>query len=58
MPPLKSRFRPDLFETRTDAWRSAGLGDEVALRINATPMRPQDGSELAEQVLDALRPGG
>ena len=58
MPPLKSGFRPDLFETRTDAWRSAGLGDEVALRINATPMRPQDGSELAEQVLDALRPGG
>ena len=30
----------------------------IALRINATPMRPQDGSELAEQVLDALRPGG
>ena len=29
MPPLKSRFRPDLFETRTDVWRSAGLGDEV-----------------------------
>ena len=29
MPPLKSRFRPDLFETRTDVWRSAGLGDEL-----------------------------
>src|SRR5262245_47706289 len=27
--PLRRRFRPDLFETRTDAWQSAGLGEEL-----------------------------
>jgi len=25
------------------------------LRVNATPLRPEDGSQLAEEVLDALR---
>src|SRR5262245_43389130 len=29
MPPVRRRFRPDLFETRTDAWHSAGLADEL-----------------------------
>jgi small conductance mechanosensitive channel len=33
--------------------------DGVALRITATPVRPDDGSQLAEEVLTALRvPGG
>lgn len=27
----------------------------VVLRVNATPLRPDDGSQLAEEVLDALR---
>jgi small-conductance mechanosensitive channel len=29
--------------------------DGVVLRISATPLRPDDGSQLAEEVLDALR---
>ncbi len=29
MLPFRRRFRPDLFETRTDAWNSAGLGEEL-----------------------------
>jgi small conductance mechanosensitive channel len=28
--------------------------DGIVLRVNATPLRPQDGSELADQVLEAL----
>lgn len=33
------------------------LDDEgVVLRITSTPLRPEDGSRLAEEVLDALRP--
>ena len=27
----------------------------VVLRVNATPLRPEDGSQLAEEVLEALR---
>lgn len=30
-------------------------GDGVVLRISATPLRPGDGSQLAEEVLEALR---
>ena len=30
-------------------------GDGVVLRVNATPLRPEDGSQLAEEVLEALR---
>jgi small conductance mechanosensitive channel len=29
--------------------------DTVVLRVNATPLRPEDGSQLAEEVLGALR---
>ncbi len=29
MHPFRRRIRPDLFETRTDAWNSAGLGEEL-----------------------------
>jgi hypothetical protein len=29
--------------------------DGIVLRISATPLRPGDGSELAEEVLEALR---
>jgi hypothetical protein len=29
--------------------------DGVVLRINATPLQPDDGSQLAEEVLQALR---
>jgi small conductance mechanosensitive channel len=29
MPPVRQRLREDLFQTRTDVWRSAGLGEEV-----------------------------
>ncbi|MFL5897936.1 MAG: mechanosensitive ion channel family protein [Solirubrobacterales bacterium] len=29
--------------------------DGVVFRVNATPLRPEDGSQLAEQVLEALR---
>jgi small-conductance mechanosensitive channel len=29
--------------------------DGVVLRVNATPLRPEDGSQLAEEVLQALR---
>ena len=31
--------------------------DGVVLRINATPLRPEDGSQLADEVLEALRNG-
>lgn len=30
--------------------------DGVVLRVTSTPLRPEDGSRLAEEVLDALRP--
>ena len=35
MPPLRRRLPPELFETRTHAWRSAGLSEE--LETSATP---------------------
>lgn len=31
--------------------------DGVVLRVTATPLRPEDGSQLAEEVLEALREG-
>jgi small conductance mechanosensitive channel len=30
-------------------------GDDVVFRVSATPLRPEDGSQLAEEVLEALR---
>jgi small conductance mechanosensitive channel len=30
-------------------------GDNVVFRVSATPLRPEDGSQLAEEVLEALR---
>jgi small-conductance mechanosensitive channel len=30
----------------------------VVLRVSATPLRPEDGSQLAEEVLGALKPAG
>jgi hypothetical protein len=30
--------------------------DGVVLRVSATPLRPDDGSQLAEEVLAALKP--
>ena len=32
MPPLRRRLPPELFETRTDAWHSAGLAEELEPR--------------------------
>lgn len=37
MPPLRRRLPPDLFETRTHAWQSAGLSEE--LEPQAAPRR-------------------
>jgi hypothetical protein len=30
--------------------------ESVVLRVSATPLRPDDGSQLAEEVLAALKP--
>ncbi|HUC08355.1 MAG TPA: mechanosensitive ion channel family protein [Solirubrobacterales bacterium] len=32
--------------------------ESVVLRVSATPVRPEDGSQLAEEVLGALKPAG
>jgi small conductance mechanosensitive channel len=32
--------------------------ESVVLRVSATPLRPEDGSQLAEEVLGALKPAG
>lgn len=45
---VPTRYRPSVSLEEVDP-------DGVVLRINATPLRPEDGSQLAEEVLDALR---
>ncbi|MGN6215691.1 MAG: hypothetical protein ACTHN7_01865, partial [Solirubrobacterales bacterium] len=45
---VPTRYKPSVSLEELD-------GDEVILRVNATPLRPEDGSQLAEEVLRALR---
>jgi small-conductance mechanosensitive channel len=49
MPPVRRRLRDDLFQTRTDVWRSAGLGEEV----EALAARPRKGLLLLTLILIA-----
>jgi small conductance mechanosensitive channel len=45
---VPTRYRPSVSLEEVDE-------DGVVLRVNATPLRPEDGSQLAEEVLAALR---
>jgi small conductance mechanosensitive channel len=45
---VPTRYRPSVSLEELDH-------DTVVLRVNATPLRPEDGSQLAEEVLQALR---
>ena len=45
---VPTRYRPSVSLEELDA-------DGVVLRVSATPLRPEDGSQLAEEVLEALR---
>ncbi len=45
---VPTRYQPSVSIEELDT-------DGVVLRINATPLRGEDGSQLAEEVLDALR---
>jgi hypothetical protein len=45
---VPTRYRPSVSLEEIDQ-------DGVVLRINATPLRSEDGSQLAEEVLEALR---
>jgi len=45
---VPTRYRPSVALEELDR-------DGVVLRVNATPLRPEDGSQLAEEVLQALR---
>ncbi len=45
---VPTRYRPSVSLEEFDP-------DGVVLRVNATPLRPEDGSQLAEEVLAALR---
>jgi small conductance mechanosensitive channel len=45
---VPTRYRPGVALEELDE-------DGVTLRITATPLRPEDGSQLAEEVLEALR---
>jgi small-conductance mechanosensitive channel len=45
---VPTRYRPSVSLEEVDR-------DGVVLRVNATPLRPEDGSQLAEEVLAALR---
>ena len=45
---VPTRYRPSVALEEFDT-------DSVVLRVTATPLRPEDGSQLAEEVLDALR---
>jgi small-conductance mechanosensitive channel len=49
MPPVRQRLRADLFQTRTDLWRSAGLGEEVEFLGG----RPRKGLLLVALILIA-----
>jgi len=48
---VPTRYRPSVSLEEVDR-------DGVVLRVNATPLRPEDGSQLAEEVLEALRARG
>ncbi|HEX5527836.1 MAG TPA: mechanosensitive ion channel family protein [Solirubrobacterales bacterium] len=45
---VPTRYKPSVSLEELDA-------EGVVLRVNATPLRPEDGSQLAEEVLAALR---
>jgi small-conductance mechanosensitive channel len=45
---VPTRYRPSVSLEEVDR-------EGVTLRVNATPLRPEDGSQLAEEVLEALR---
>jgi small conductance mechanosensitive channel len=45
---VPTRYRPSISLEEVDE-------EGVVLRINATPLRPEDGSQLAEEVLEGLR---
>jgi small conductance mechanosensitive channel len=45
---VPTRYKPNVSLEELDA-------DGVVLRVVATPLRPEDGSQLAEEVLEALR---
>ena len=45
---VPTRYRPSVSLEEVDP-------EGVVLRVNATPLRPEDGSQLAEEVLEALR---
>lgn len=45
---VPTRYRPSVALEEIDA-------EGVVLRVNATPLRPEDGPQLAEEVLEALR---
>jgi small conductance mechanosensitive channel len=45
---VPTRYRPSVALEELD-------GDVVVFRVSATPLRPEDGSQLAEEMLDALR---
>lgn len=45
---VPTRYKPSVSLEELD-------GDGVTFRVNATPLRPEDGSQLAEEVLEALR---
>lgn len=45
---VPTRYRPSVSLEELDH-------DSVVLRVTATPLRPEDGSQLAEEVLEALR---
>jgi small conductance mechanosensitive channel len=47
---VPTRYRPHVSLEEIDP-------EGVVLRIDATPLRPEDGSQLAEEVLEALREG-
>ena len=45
---VPTRYKPSVSLEELD-------GDAVIFRVSATPLRPEDGSQLAEEVLEALR---
>jgi small-conductance mechanosensitive channel len=45
---VPTRYKPSVSLEELDA-------EGVVLRINTTPLRPEDGSQLAEEILEALR---
>jgi small conductance mechanosensitive channel len=45
---VPTRYKPSVSLKELDA-------DGVVFRVNATPLRPEDGSKLADEVLEALR---